>query len=231
MERFAGRPARGEWKGKAMRNLHLLASCLLLLSCAGGEQVSDNRAEAGRAVSSNAAERNEAAPAATPAAESWVLTSEGLGPLRVGMTLDEIAAAAGPDSDPDGVGGPGPESCDQFRPARAPEGVIVMVEEGRLTRISLDEGSRLATDRGIRIGDAAERVRAAYGAALSETSHEYIERPAAYLTHWAGNVRPGEGGYVEDPAARGIRYETDERQRVTVIHGGGTSIQYVEGCS
>lgn len=213
-----------------MRNLHLLAACGLLLSCARGEPVSDNRAEPPTAARPSSAQRNETAPAA-PAADTWVLTSEGLGPLRIGMTLAEITAAAGPDSDPEGVGGPEPESCDQFRPERAPEGVIVMVEEGRLTRISLDEGATVATDRGIRVGDPARRVRDAYGSALSESPHEYVEAPAAYLTHWAGNVRPGEGGYVEDPAARGIRYETGERQRVTVIHGGGTSIQYVEGCS
>jgi len=214
-----------------MRKLHLLALCGLLLSCARGEPASDNRTAPPAANSPNAAGRNETAPSAAPAAESWVLTGEGIGPLRIGMTLAEITAAAGPDSDPEGVGGPEPEACDQFRPERAPEGVIVMVEQGRLTRISLDEGARVATDRGIRVGDPAGRVREAYGAALSESPHECVEAPAAYLTYWAGNVRAGEGGYVEDPAARGIRYETDERQRVTVIHGGGTSIQYVEGCS
>jgi hypothetical protein len=213
-----------------MRNLHLLAVFGLLLSCARGEPIPDNRTAAPTPGSSNATARNEVAPV-TPPAETWVLTSEGLGPLRIGMTLAEITAAAGPDSEPDAVGGPEPESCDQFRPARAPTGVIVMVQEGRLTRISLDEGARVATDRGLRVGDPASRVRAAYGSALAEMPHEYIEAPAAYLTHWDGSVRPGAEGYVEDPTARGIRYETDEHKRVTVIHGGDTSIQYVEGCS
>ena len=213
-----------------MRKLHLLAACGLLLSCASGQAVPDNRSEAPAARSTDMTDRNEAAPARSEAPETWVLTSEGLGPLRIGMTLAEITAAAGPDSDPEAVGGPEPESCDQFRPERAPDGVIVMVQDGRLTRISLGEGSRIATDRGIRVGDPAARVRAAYGSSLTEMPHEYIEAPAAYLTHWDGNVRPGAGGYVEDPAARGIRYETDERKRVTLIHGGGTSIQYVEGC-
>lgn len=35
------------------------------------------------------------------------------------------------------MGGPDPEACDQFRPERAPEGMLLMVEDGRLTRISL----------------------------------------------------------------------------------------------
>jgi hypothetical protein len=59
------------------------------------------------------------------------------------MTLAEVTAAAGPDSDPDSVGGAEPESCDQFRPANAPEGVLVMIEQGKLTRISLVEMSDL----------------------------------------------------------------------------------------
>ena len=214
-----------------MRKRHLLAACALLMSCARGEPISDNRTEAPSPTPAGSTSENKAAPVASPTTETWVLTSEGIGPLRIGMALAEITAAAGPDSDPAGVGGPEPESCDQFRPARAPKGVIVMVEQGRLTRISLDEGARVATDRGIRVGDPASRVRQAYGTALTQSPHEYVEAPAAYLTHWAGRVRVGEGGYVEDPAARGIRYETDERQRVTVIHGGGSSIQYVEGCS
>src|SRR5687768_7696504 len=203
-----------------MRKLHLLAACALLTSCARGEPISDNGTEVPSPTPAGSTSENKAGPAASPAAETWVLTSEGMGPLRIGMTLAEITAAAGPDSDPDAVGGPEPESCDQFRPARAPAGVIVMVENGRLTRISLDEGSPVATDRGIRVGDPARRLREIYGEALTEMPHEYVEAPAAYLTHWIGRVRAGEGGYVDDPAARGIRYETDERKRVTLIHGG-----------
>ena len=85
------------------------------------------------------------APAPTPGAPVSAadkLTAQGYGPLRIGMTRAEVEAALGPDSDPEAVGGPDPESCDQFRPERAPEGVLVMVEDGVLARISVFEPLR-----------------------------------------------------------------------------------------
>src|SRR3546814_15165712 len=79
------------------------------------------------------------------------------------MMLVEIMAAAGPDSDPDAVGGPEPESCDIFHPARAPEGLRVMVEDGRLTRVSLSNPTWVTTDPGFGPADTAPPENAAYG--------------------------------------------------------------------
>ena len=72
-------------------------------------------------------------------------------------------------------------------------------------------------------------MRAAYGDRLHAEPHHYLELPAEYLTVWAVGD-PGDEPYTEDPAARGIRYETDLDRRVETIHAGGPSIQYVEGC-
>lgn len=208
-----------------------LMAALLAAACSEVESPPGNGSENQSAAAATAAAPAPAAPvpaAAEPAA--WVLTSEGLGPLRIGMTLAEIAAAAGADSDPAAIGGPDPEACDQFRPARAPEDVLVMVEQGRLTRVSLVRDSALKTDRGIGTRAAAAEVRRAYGDALVETPHKYVETPAAYLTHWTkggDRTKP----YVEDPAARGIVYEVGRDGQVQAIHAGGPAIQYVEGCA
>ena len=162
------------------------------------------------------------APAVAP------LTAEGWGPLRIGMTRAEVEAALGPDADPEAVGGPDPESCDQFRPERAPEGLLVMIEEGVLTRISVFEPATLTTDRGFGVGASAADIKAAYGDGLQAEPHNYLGLPAEYLTAWSGG-QPTEP-YVQDAAARGIRYETAADARVEQIHVGGPSIQYVEGC-
>ncbi|MFN3389433.1 MAG: hypothetical protein ACK40O_10930 [Allosphingosinicella sp.] len=127
------------------------------------------------------------------------------------------------------MGGPEPERCDQFRFADGPPGVMAMVEDGRLTRISLLSGATLDTDRGLGPGDTAEAVRAAYGARARTGPHKYAAAPAAYITVW----EKGGGGaeeFVEDPAARGIVYEIGTDGKVTAVHAGGPSIQYVEGC-
>jgi hypothetical protein len=128
-----------------MTRTFAVIAALLLAGCGGagtGKQA-DEAAPAGNAG---------AARADAPAAEPAVLTAEGFGPLRIGMSRAEVVKALGEDSDPEGVGGPDPESCDMFRPLRAPEGMLVMIEEGRLTSISLIEGSKVATDRGLRLG-------------------------------------------------------------------------------
>ncbi|MBN8552677.1 MAG: hypothetical protein J0L52_07265 [Caulobacterales bacterium] len=169
-------------------------------------------------------------PAGAPSApDADALTAEGWGPLRIGMTLDEVTAAAGPDSDPEAIGGPDPESCDQFRPEQAPEGLLVMIEQGVLTRISIMEPSALRTDQGFGIGATATQIKAAYGDAARVEPHHYLGLPAEYITVWTGGV-PSEP-YVQDSQARGISYETNGDGVVTLIHVGGPSIQYVEGCA
>ena len=168
------------------------------------------------------------APGEGDLAGRTALGAAGWGPLRIGMSLDEVTAALGADADPDAVGGPEPQQCDEFRPERAPAGLFVMIEEGRLTRISLSEGSDIATSEGIRVGDPASAVTRAYGDRVYDAPHEYVGPQGRYLTIWTTGDTPAP--YVENEAARGIRYETDETGTVRTIHAGGPSIQYVEGC-
>lgn len=162
------------------------------------------------------------------APQALVLTANGYGPLRIGMRLDEVNAAMGPDDNPDDFGGPEPESCDMFHPENAPAGMFVMIENGALTRISLGEGSPTATAEGLSVGDPAADVRAAYADRLRAEPHNYVDPPGEYLTAWTSGASAAP--YTQDPAARGIRYEIGMDGNVEVIHAGGPSIQYVEGC-
>lgn len=162
------------------------------------------------------------APVATtdePEPGPELITPDGWGPLRIGMTLDEVIAAAGEDAHPDAVGGPEPEACDEFRPSRAPEGILVMIERGVLTRISVNENNGVTTAAGIRVGDPADRVLQVYGDRVTLEPHKYVDPPAAYLTVWR-----------DGPERRGIRYEVGQEGTVNHVRGGGESIEYVEGC-
>ena len=162
---------------------------------------------------------DEAGSEADPRPGPELITPDGWGPLRIGMTLDQVVAAAGEDANPEAVGGPEPEACDEFRPANAPEGILVMIERGVLTRISVLANNGVATSAGIRVGDPADRVLQVYGDRVVLDPHKYVDPPAAYLTVWR------EGG-----ERRGIRYEVGSDGTVTHIRGGGESIEYVEGC-
>lgn len=184
------------------------------------------------ACGQQAATTTEAPPPAAeqPPVDANALTAQGWGPLRIGMTLAEITAALGPDANPNAVGGADEQACNQFRPARAPEGMLLMVEQGVLTRISISRTNTLKTDRGFGLGDSAAAIKAAYGADTVVTPHKYQQAPAEYIAAWT-NLRPAANDYVSDPNARGIIYEINGEGVVQQIHAGGPSIQYVEGCS
>jgi hypothetical protein len=139
------------------------------------------------------------------------------------MTRAQVEAAAGPDANPDAVGGPDPASCDQFRPLSAPQGLLVMIERDTLTRISFSRSAAVATDAGFTIGDSAAAVQRHYGARADVTPHEYQSAPAKYITIWTRGRPP-------ESSARGIVYEIGADDRIAYIHAGGPSIQYVEGC-
>ncbi|MDP3737381.1 MAG: hypothetical protein Q8R02_08320 [Hyphomonadaceae bacterium] len=167
--------------------------------------------------------------AATPAsATTDTLTAEGWGPLKVGMSKADVITAVGDTRTPGAAGIPDSE-CIEFQPQRAPDGLWVMFEDGKLTRITLTELSLVKTDRGLGLGDTAEAIKVAYGADAKSTPHKYQDKPAEYVTWWTGGPRAEP--YVQDEAARGIVYEIDGTGKAGAIHAGGPSIQYVEGCA
>ena len=153
---------------------------------------------------------------ATPAAASpnAPITSEGWGPLRVGMTWAQARRAL-PGMTRDLTMG---EECYEST-VRGQPGLYVMFEGGRLARVSAAEHSRVGTAAGVRVGQTEAQVRAAYGRRIVSEPHHYEEAPARYLTVWTVRNQ------------RGVRFETNHDRRVTVIHGGGPAIQYIEGCS
>lgn len=198
------------------------AAALCLASCQVASPAADRRTAGDSGSVADSASVAEDRPVAAQPDTTARLTPQGWGPLRIGMTRAEVVAAAGEDAHPEAVGGPEPEVCDEFRPARAPEGMIVMVERLRLTRISLGAGSEVRTERGLGVGDPAAAVRAAHGAEAVSSPHKYSPAPAEYVTVWS--TAPS------GPDARGIVYETGTDGRVARVHAGGPSIQYVEGC-
>lgn len=159
-----------------------------------------------------------AAPAAAPAQPTgWRLTPDGYGPVRIGMTRAQVSAALSIRLEGDAI--EDEEACIEMAAAQGYRGLYFMFEHGRLSRISATEPSQATTALGVGIGATAERVRRAYGAGMRSETHEYLGRPAEYLTFWTRRN------------ARGIRFETDTDRRVTTIHVGGAAIRYIEGCA
>jgi hypothetical protein len=210
------------------RTVSVVIALLALFGCSSSGDSADSASPA-TVDSLSPATGDSARPVAadsTPPAttdSSRALTSEGWGPLHIGMTRAQVIAAAGSDANPNAVGGPDPASCDQFRPARVPRGMLVMIERDSLTRISLSAGSGIATSDGFEVGDSAAAVVRHYGARAVVTPHKYQSAPARYVTTWTRGRPPAS-------SARGIVYEIGSDDRILRVHAGGGSIQYVEGC-
>ncbi|MDO1558535.1 hypothetical protein Q0812_03725 [Brevundimonas sp. 2R-24] len=196
------------------RNALVAAAVVLIAACSQEPAREDGSAHAPTPAP---------APAEPTPADANALTAEGWGPLRIGMTRAEVEQALGGDDDP-AVGGPEPEVCDQFRPARAPEGLQVMIENGRLARISLIREAALKTVDGYGLGATASELKAGLGARAVVTPHKYSQAPAEYVDVWYSQERSGDD-------IRLIRYEIGPDGRVSMIHAGGPAAMYVEGCA
>lgn len=186
-----------------------------------------NAPEAAKTPEANAPE-SVASAVAPDAASSPVLTPQGYGPLRIGMTQAEVDAAVGPP--PANAAEAEPSECRQYHPPRAPEGLMVMTEKGVLTRLTAIGGSSVKTADGVGVGYDGEQLKTKYGATARFSPHKYVAAPAGYLTAWTGGDHLSDA-YVSDPAARGLVFEIGRDGKVAFIHAGGPSIQYVEGCS
>jgi hypothetical protein len=143
------------------------------------------------------------------------ITFFGLGPVRVGATLEDAAQAAEEPLAEAEEKISGGEGCHHVR-RRSQPSVLFMVEDGVITRVETDAPS-IPTFSGVRVGDSEERARAVYGSRLEVTTHNYDET-GHYLT-----VRSGDGRYA-------LVMETDGHQIYYLRAGIVPSAEYVEGC-
>lgn len=150
------------------------------------------------------------APAPEPA-RGLALRPDGIGPVRVGQTLEEAATALGePGLAPDA------EHCGYARPAGVPDGVWLMVVNDTVVRIDVTTGV-VASAAGIRIGDSEAEVEAAHPGGVSTQPHKYTD-----------------GHYLVVAGADTLQrmvYETDGRAVTSMRSGRLPAVLWVEGCS
>jgi hypothetical protein len=151
--------------------------------------------------------------AAAPAPR--VLDPEGLGRVRIGMTVAAAERALGARlrlNDSESAS----EACVYAqRRDRRDKGVAYMVEGGRVSRIDISE-SGIRTARGIGIGSTIAQIRKAYGRAIMSHPNTYTDQPEFELS------LPGH--------RFGLVFLT-EHGSVTAMRGGSyPAVGYVEGC-
>jgi hypothetical protein len=146
------------------------------------------------------------------AADTWVIREDGVGPVKVGMTLAQLTAIfhqklAEEDS--------GSDNC-YYVTAPGHDHVGFMINDGRVARFDVNARG-IATATGVQVGDTEAQVRKIYGTRVKVTGHQYIDT-GHYLT-----VRSADGRY-------GVRFETDGGKITGYYAGSYEAIQYVEGC-
>lgn len=156
-----------------------------------------------------------AAAGSAPFDPNWTIEATGLGPIRIGMSVEAVVRALDGAVDvSEGLGG-----CDYVIPRGWPEGISVMVVQGRVARIEVGQGT-IETTAGARVGMREQAVRALYPGQVEVRPHKYTE--GEYLI-----VRPA-GPHAADHR---IVFETDgsvvQRYRAGVL----PAVEWVEGCA
>lgn len=88
-------------------------------------------------------------------------TLRGLGPVRIGMTVEEASDAAGlalTRSPARGVG----DNCYYVNAGLTMNGVFFMVVDNQIARIEIESPSPVSTRSGVRVGTSASEVRSTY---------------------------------------------------------------------
>jgi hypothetical protein len=147
-----------------------------------------------------------------------LISAEGYGPVRVGMTVAEASAALG-----EALTDNGPEISDGCQTyhgspeSTALEGTYFMTQDGRIARVSTVSPAP-STAENIHVGSTDAEVRTAYTGVIEEPAH-YDDPPAHSLIVW------------RTPNEAGIRFEINAEGVVTAIHAGNDAILLAEGCA
>ncbi len=163
------------------------------------------------------------------AAPNPVLTMDGLGPLRFGMTVGQIERAIGP---LDISYYEGSQECGEGGPKKPwIRGASLMIIKGRLARIDIFVGTdstgvgtarskiTTKTEAGIGLGSTMAEVKRAYRGRLTVTPRPYEEETEHDLI-----VKDSRRG-------RKIVFETENGRIDTFRAGLNGPVDYIEGCS
>jgi hypothetical protein len=152
--------------------------------------------------------------AQTLAGVRWCLSMNGLGPIRAGMTVEQVMGLA----DFSGLERAAPAGeCWYLRYHGGGNDFDLMIIKDKVVRIELNRASTLRTISGARIGSTEGELKSLYGARLDIQPHKYDEAGHTIT------MKSARGDY-------GMRFETSHG-KVTAIQGGPWEhLHYVEGC-
>ena len=150
----------------------------------------------------------------TPAAPSWCLGLGALGPVRTGMSVEQVLQLA----DWPGLERKQPAGdCWYLRYEAGGADFDLMIIKDAVVRIELKDESKLRTLAGARLGSSEADLARLYGPRLLRQPHKYDPEGRTFT-------------FRSSDHAYGLRFETS-RGKVTAIQSGPWEhLHYVEGC-
>jgi hypothetical protein len=151
---------------------------------------------------------------AAAATGSWCLGLSGLGPIRAGMTVDEVLRLA----DFRGLERRQPHGdCWYLHYDSNGADFDLMIMGGRVVRIEIKGASTLHTLSGVRIGSTEDDLRKLYGDRLDIQPHKYDEQGHTIT-------------FKATDGLHGLRFETSAGKVRVMQSGPWEHLHYVEGC-
>jgi len=157
-----------------------------------------------------------AVASATPVSSTSRITQNGLGSIRLGMTVDQAQRRTGQRIQ-NNLFTPGDDACGIAQLSPQSLGVTMQTTNSRIWVINVS-GPGISTRSGISVGDTIVALRRAYGSKLRSGPNKYT---------------PGIRDYwVTFPNNRKIKFYTSAKRTITQISSGRKpEVDFVEGCS
>ncbi len=159
------------------------------------------------------------ADANDPQLTAATITTGGLGPIRIGMTVEEATEASGlavvgpTEGVVEASPGCGFARVDGF------DGVGLMLIDGVIARVDVDSGPT-ATASGAMIGSTEEEIKTLFPGVITVSPHQYVDGNYLTLTPTAENLVDFR-----------VVFETDG-ELVTSYRAGRTpEVEWIEGCA
>jgi hypothetical protein len=146
----------------------------------------------------------------------YLLQADRLGPVSIGLTPTEASAKMGIHLETSASPDEEEQSCYYVSPQGYSKDIGFMVEEGCITRIDIIS-RRIASVRGIRVGNSENAVKRAFPGMVKEEPHPYLEEDGKYLVI---EIKPGFG----------FIFETLQGKITSFRSGRLSSVRYIEGC-
>ncbi len=147
------------------------------------------------------------------------IQTNGIGAIRVGMTVREAEGAAGIPLVPRGYYSPN-DHCYYVAPEDNTMDISFMVTGGTIVRVDIGQESEIVTLSGVGIGDSEERILSLFPGQIEIRPHPYVQ-----------------GHYLEfvprDRADANYRviFETSDGKVNAYRAGQLPEVNYIEGCS